>query len=273
MRWQDEVDILHATWQALDGYIGQGRMEGGTGCDPPQIKENHRTCPPWGRVCSTNQHSRAAGVWRGGIGQTAPDLQEAICSALTQLMGVAVATSENRLSSTPVSHAARTTQLLHAHVHSYHFCDHGRLVTPERTHFVRGPPEGIGIKKGQGLGGLTNAHPFLTSQCLRWSPLVPATATASMLCARRSARRLPVLEPRHQGPRRCQQVSPAPSWGGRTAVPLPCSPAPLRAAPGTPEISKSHRRGTVGHLTAVGSSQPRGHLRPMGSIVNLLVLK
>lgn len=65
MRWQDEVDILHAMWQALEGYIGQGRMEGSTVCDPPQIKEKHNTCPPWGRACSTNQHAQAV----GGLGQ------------------------------------------------------------------------------------------------------------------------------------------------------------------------------------------------------------
>lgn len=117
MRWQDELDILHATWQALEGYIGQGRTEGGTGCDPSQIKEKCRTCPPWERACSTNQHAWATGVWGRGIDLTVPDLQEAIYSALMQLMGVAVVTSENRLSSTPVSHATCTTQMLHAHVH------------------------------------------------------------------------------------------------------------------------------------------------------------
>lgn len=29
--WQDEVDILCATWETLRGYTGQGRMDGGTG--------------------------------------------------------------------------------------------------------------------------------------------------------------------------------------------------------------------------------------------------
>lgn len=153
-------------------------------------------------------------------------------------------------------HTSVTRCLYHSDVtrtcaQSYHFCDHSRLVTPEHTHFVRGPPEGIGIKKGQGLGVFTDAHPSLTSQCLRWSPLAPVTTMASTLSARRSAHRLPVLEPQHRGHRRCQQVSP---------VPLPCSPAPLRAAPETPEISESLRLGTMGHLTAVGSviSEPQG---------------
>lgn len=60
--------------------------------------------------------------------------------------------------------------------------------------------------------GLLTTGPFLPTQCPRWSLRGPATAMASMPCALRSARPLPVqeLRPLRRSPRRQhpQEVSP-----------------------------------------------------------------
>lgn len=61
----------------------------------------------------------------------------------------------------------------------------------------------------------------VTSQCLRWSLLVPGTAMASMLCAHRSAHLSPVLGRQRQGHHLPQQVSPSTVQSLSTGFPLP----------------------------------------------------
>ena len=113
------------------------------------------------------------------------------------------------------------------------------------------PCEGHPQGWGQGQGLLTDLCPFLTSQCLRWSRLGPVTATASVPSARRSARRSPVLEPRHQGPRRPLQVDAALPLSQSPAVLLPPPPASFRTTAETLGILESHKLGTLGHLRAI----------------------
>lgn len=62
-RGQDNMDVLCAMWQVLKSYIGQGRLDGGTGACPALGKEKMPYVFAGGRAwaCSRNQRTWGRG--------------------------------------------------------------------------------------------------------------------------------------------------------------------------------------------------------------------
>ena len=100
----------------------------------------------------------------------------------------------------------------HIHVHSY-FSGHGHPVPciplEAKTRLCGGPEDTEERQLAAGQKLFAHLCCSVTSQCLRWSLLVPVTVMASMLCARRSVHPLPVLECQHQDHHLPQQVGAA----------------------------------------------------------------
>lgn len=124
----------------------------------------------------------------------------------------------------------------HIHEHSY-FSGHGHLVPciplETKTRSCGGPEDTEERQLAAGQKLFAHLCRSVTSQCLRWSLLVPVTVMASMLCARRSVHPLPVLECQRQGHHLPQQVGAALPRAA-TLQWLSCVPLHLKGHLGNP---------------------------------------
>lgn len=63
-RGQDNMDVLCAMWQVLRSYIGQGRLDGGTGACPALGKEKMPYVLAGGRAWACARNQRTWGIGR-----------------------------------------------------------------------------------------------------------------------------------------------------------------------------------------------------------------